>query len=215
MFALCFVFQKWPAAVSQAPDCHAILFLVSTSEFDQRCYEDSETNRLKESISQFRQVMSNENLKHMNVIVVLNKIDVLKSKICKDDDGWKRLTAAFPEYSGGSDFNLALQFIKQQFVNVVNMPECHRHGDNVLVDFIEVSMLNRGDIRRLLDFIINEPLMKKKKQQQHNDGGEQEQQQRIEIPMHDEEVLDDGGGDDNTDSDPNDERMVLDSSNVS
>ncbi len=157
----------------------------------------------------------------MNVIVVLNKIDALKYKMSKDDVGWKRLVAAFPEYTGGADFNLALQFIKQQFVNVVNMPECHRHGDNVLVDFIEVSMLNRGDIRRLLDFIINEPLMmkrkKKKRQQQHNDGEkkeqqeqEQEQHRRIEIPMHDEEVLDDGGGDDNTDSDPNDERMVLD-----
>ncbi len=129
---------------------------MSTSEFDQLCSEPDPQNRLKESIAEFHKLMSNEDLKHMNVIVVLNKVDELQSKICKDD-GWKRLAAVFPEYSGGSDFNLALQFIKQQFMNVVNMPECHRHGDNVLVDFIEVSMLNRGDIRRLLDFIIEGP----------------------------------------------------------
>ncbi len=126
---------------------------MSTSEFDQLCSEPDPQNRLKESIAEFHKLMSNEDLKHMNVIVVLNKVDELQSKICKDD-GWKQLAAVFPEYSGGSDFNLSLQFIKQQFMNVVNMPECHRHGDNVLVDFIEVSMLNRGDIRRLLDFII-------------------------------------------------------------
>ncbi|KAI9184610.1 guanine nucleotide-binding protein subunit alpha [Blastocladiella emersonii ATCC 22665] len=61
-------------------DANAILFVVSTSSYDQVLAEDPTTNRLLESMMVFDSVVNNTLLEKVAIILFLNKIDLLKTK---------------------------------------------------------------------------------------------------------------------------------------
>jgi guanine nucleotide-binding protein subunit alpha-12 len=70
--------QKW----YQCFECvTSILFLVSSSEFDQVLFEDRKTNRLIESCNIFETIVNNKAFEKVSIILFLNKIDLLKEKI--------------------------------------------------------------------------------------------------------------------------------------
>jgi len=143
--------RKWKSLIQNNEFVHAILFVVSAAEYDQMCYEDGKTNRLSESISMFREMLQNEQLKHVNTVVVFNKIDSLEKKMALRDT----LSEHFPEYKGGQDAAQALQFIKQQFTSVISLPDCARK-DGAQVSFIEANMIDRDHVKRLIHFVVNE-----------------------------------------------------------
>jgi len=58
-----------------------ILYVVNIAEYDQTLYEDSSTNRLKESILLFSEVVNNRWLYRVPIILLMNKCDILKRKI--------------------------------------------------------------------------------------------------------------------------------------
>ncbi|KAL4657879.1 guanine nucleotide-binding protein subunit alpha-13-like isoform X3 [Arapaima gigas] len=73
----------------------SILFLVSSSEFDQVLMEDRQTNRLTESLNIFETIVNNRVFSNVSIILFLNKTDLLEEKV--------RTVAIkdyFPEYSG-------------------------------------------------------------------------------------------------------------------
>lgn len=59
----------------------AIIFIVSLSSFDQTLSEDPTVNRMEDSLRLFRDVVSSPILKNVNIILFLNKYDLLESKL--------------------------------------------------------------------------------------------------------------------------------------
>ncbi|KAH8107450.1 G-alpha-domain-containing protein [Phellopilus nigrolimitatus] len=62
-------------------DVNAIIFLAPISAFDQTLAEDPRVNRLEDSMLLWRSVISNKLLADVNVVLFLNKCDLLKAKL--------------------------------------------------------------------------------------------------------------------------------------
>ncbi|KAK6329439.1 hypothetical protein J4Q44_G00014170 [Coregonus suidteri] len=73
----------------------SILFLVSSSEYDQVLMEDRQTNRLRESLDIFETIVNNRVFLAVSIILFLNKTDLLEEKVSNIS-----LKKYFPEYTG-------------------------------------------------------------------------------------------------------------------
>jgi guanine nucleotide-binding protein subunit alpha len=62
-------------------DAAAIIFLAPISAFDQYLEEDPRTNRIDDSLQLFTSVCSNKLLRKASMVLMLNKIDLLKKKL--------------------------------------------------------------------------------------------------------------------------------------
>ncbi|TFK60637.1 G-alpha-domain-containing protein [Pluteus cervinus] len=62
-------------------DVTAIIFLAPISAFDQVLTEDPKVNRLEDSLLLWKSVVSNKLLSSVNIVLFLNKCDLLKSKL--------------------------------------------------------------------------------------------------------------------------------------
>jgi len=62
-------------------DVNAIIFLAPISGFDQTLVEDRSVNRLEDSVLLWKEVCSNKLLAEVDLILFLNKCDILKSKL--------------------------------------------------------------------------------------------------------------------------------------
>jgi GTPase SAR1 family protein len=91
----------------------AIIFVSSLSEYDQKCYEDDSTNRMRESMLLFDEICNSRWFFDTSVILFLNKIDLFKTKIQHTD-----LKVCFEDYTGGLDFDNASAFIKQKYLDL-------------------------------------------------------------------------------------------------
>ncbi|KAM9792127.1 guanine nucleotide-binding protein subunit alpha-12a isoform 1-T1 [Neosynchiropus ocellatus] len=73
----------------------SILFMASSSEYDQVLMEDRRTNRLVESMSIFETIVNNKLFLNVSIILFLNKTDLLADKIRAVD-----IRKHFPEFRG-------------------------------------------------------------------------------------------------------------------
>ncbi|KAF7223528.1 guanine nucleotide-binding protein subunit alpha-12 [Nothobranchius furzeri] len=73
----------------------SILFMVSSSEYDQVLMEDRRTNRLVESMNIFETIVNNKLFLNVSIILFLNKTDLLVEKIRVVD-----IRKNFPEFRG-------------------------------------------------------------------------------------------------------------------
>ncbi|KAI3360261.1 hypothetical protein L3Q82_014574, partial [Scortum barcoo] len=73
----------------------SILFLVSSSEYDQVLMEDRLTNRLMESLNIFETIVNNRVFSNVSIILFLNKTDLLEEKVRQVS-----IKDYFPEFSG-------------------------------------------------------------------------------------------------------------------
>uniref|UniRef100_UPI0037E97E51 guanine nucleotide-binding protein subunit alpha-12a n=1 Tax=Semicossyphus pulcher TaxID=241346 RepID=UPI0037E97E51 len=73
----------------------SILFMVSSSEYDQVLMEDRRTNRLVESMNIFETIVNNKLFLNVSIILFLNKTDLLVEKIRTVD-----IRKYFPEFKG-------------------------------------------------------------------------------------------------------------------
>lgn len=88
--------QKWFQCFDSVT---SILFLVSSSEFDQVLLEDRKTNRLEESRDIFDTIVNNRIFESVSIILFLNKYDLLEKKVAnpETDIRWY-----FPQFTGNS-----------------------------------------------------------------------------------------------------------------
>ncbi|CAG9769881.1 unnamed protein product [Ceutorhynchus assimilis] len=88
--------QKWFQCFDSVT---SILFLVSSSEFDQVLFEDRKTNRLEEARDIFDTIVNNVIFSGISIILFLNKFDLLKKKVKnpETDIRWY-----FPQFRGNS-----------------------------------------------------------------------------------------------------------------
>lgn len=86
--------QKW---VQCFEDVTSIIFLVSSSEFDQVLLEDRTTNRIIESKNIFETIINNRYFSDVSVILFMNKTDLLQEKLSHKDVDIRHY---FPEFEG-------------------------------------------------------------------------------------------------------------------
>ncbi|KAJ3155643.1 Guanine nucleotide-binding protein alpha-2 subunit [Geranomyces variabilis] len=88
----------------------SIIFCVALSEYDQVLLEESQQNRMAESLILFESVINSRWFLRTSIILFLNKIDLFKIKLTRNP-----LEKYFPEYRGGPDVNKAAKFILWRF----------------------------------------------------------------------------------------------------
>uniref|UniRef100_A0A6M2DIK8 Putative g-protein alpha subunit n=1 Tax=Xenopsylla cheopis TaxID=163159 RepID=A0A6M2DIK8_XENCH len=110
--------QKWTQCFDSVT---SILFLVSSSEFDQVLSEDRKTNRLEESRNIFDTIVNNIHFSGISIILFLNKSDLLTKKVTNPntDIRWY-----YPQFSGNSHSVHDVQaFILSMFTRVKKNPK--------------------------------------------------------------------------------------------
>lgn len=95
----------------------AVMFCASLSEYDQTLREDDSQNRMTESLLLFDEICNSPWFKDTSFILFLNKIDLFKEKILRVD-----LSVAFPNYTGGKNFEAASNYIKARFLEQNTSP---------------------------------------------------------------------------------------------
>lgn len=84
--------QKWFQCFDSVT---SILFLASSSEFDQKLMEDRRTNRVVESVNIFETIVKNRSFLNVSIILFLNKTDLLEEKI-----KIANIAEHFPQFTG-------------------------------------------------------------------------------------------------------------------
>ncbi|KAI0640299.1 G-alpha-domain-containing protein [Trametes polyzona] len=92
-------------------DVHAIIFLAPISAFDQVLAEDPRVNRLEDSFQLWKQVIKNKLLAHVDIILFLNKCDLLKKKL----ESGIRLSHHIPAYNQPNDCHSVSQWFYNRF----------------------------------------------------------------------------------------------------
>jgi len=119
-------------------DVNCILYVVATSEFDQMCYEDDTTNRMKESLELFTSTINIDTFVNTPIILFFNKIDIFQRKITS---GMSDLSQTFPEYTGGKDVDAALNFISNLYVSNI------KKGDKGRVKILKASAMDVESVK--------------------------------------------------------------------
>jgi len=94
-------------------DVTAVLFVVAISEYDLKLLEDSRQNRMIESLWLFNNIYESKWFDRTNMILFLNKTDLFKHKLCTLG---APLTACFPNYTGGANYDLGSKYVRDQFM---------------------------------------------------------------------------------------------------
>ncbi|KAF6206856.1 hypothetical protein GE061_018092 [Apolygus lucorum] len=112
--------QKWFQCFDSVT---SILFLVSSSEFDQVLVEDRKTNRLEESRNIFDTIVNNLIFRGVSIILFLNKTDLLESKL---KSGETSIRWFFPDFPGDEKNLTDVQnFLLEYFRSAKRDPKKH------------------------------------------------------------------------------------------
>jgi len=90
----------------------AIIFLAPISAFDQVLSEEPTINRLSDSIELWTAIVSNKLLQKTNIILFLNKVDILQAKLASGI----RLSDYLPAYGRRpNDYDSASRYLRKKF----------------------------------------------------------------------------------------------------
>ncbi|KAG2058237.1 G-alpha-domain-containing protein [Suillus hirtellus] len=97
-------------------DMNAIIFLAPISCFDQVLQEDPSVNRLADSFLLWKAIVSNPLLKKTELILFLNKCDILRAKLAS---GIRMADYIVSYGSRPNDFESASQYLKKKFAGLL------------------------------------------------------------------------------------------------
>ena len=90
-----------------------IIYVISLSDFDQKMFEDKDTNRAVDSLDLFTKSLSNNLLKDIPIFFIMNKEDIFRQKFSKQ---FSDFTNVYSNYQGSdSDYVAAINHIKDTF----------------------------------------------------------------------------------------------------
>ncbi|KAI8980601.1 G-alpha-domain-containing protein [Trametes punicea] len=92
-------------------DVNAIIFLAPISAFDQTLAEDPRVNRLEDSFHLWKSVIENKLLAHVNIVLFLNKCDLLKKKL----ESGVRLSNYISSYNRPNDYETVSHYFRNRF----------------------------------------------------------------------------------------------------
>jgi len=105
--------KKWMKIV--VDQIQAVLYVVAISEYDLKCFEDNNTNRLVEALNLFKEIVGGKFFNGKSVLVFFNKYDLFKEKIKEIP-----ITEAFPDFpvdkSDPHDENQVVKYIASKFL---------------------------------------------------------------------------------------------------
>ncbi|EED85236.1 candidate G-protein alpha subunit [Postia placenta Mad-698-R] len=94
-------------------DVNAIIFLAPISAFDQVLAEDPSVNRLEDSMLLWQSVTSSKLLANVNIVLFLNKCDLLKRKL----ESGVRLSHHMPSYGDRlNDYETVSNYFRSKFI---------------------------------------------------------------------------------------------------
>ncbi|KAF9231473.1 guanine nucleotide binding protein, alpha subunit [Melanogaster broomeanus] len=102
--------KKWMHCLENVT---SIIFCAALSEYDQVLLEETDQNRMQESLTLFESVVNSRWFLRTSIILFLNKMDVFRSKLPKVP-----LEKYFPDYTGGADVDKAAKYILWRFMHV-------------------------------------------------------------------------------------------------
>ncbi|CAI4221624.1 unnamed protein product [Auanema sp. JU1783] len=102
--------RKW---IHCFDNVNAILFIVAISEYDQQLREDNKTNRMKDSMMLFTDIVNSEFFKYAQVILFLNKKDLFAEKISRVP-----MTVCFSKYKGKNTYEDGTAFLEKIFIRM-------------------------------------------------------------------------------------------------
>ncbi|KAJ3429570.1 guanine nucleotide-binding protein g(o) subunit alpha [Anaeramoeba flamelloides] len=115
--------RKW---IHCFEDVTSIIFVSSLCGYNQTLREDSSVNRMTESLNLFKEICSSPWFASSSMILFLNKTDLFKEKIKKVG-----INVCFSDFTGGSDFEQSVQYIKNQFLEVIKSEENDQNEKNI------------------------------------------------------------------------------------
>jgi guanine nucleotide-binding protein G(i) subunit alpha len=119
------------------------MFVSSLGDFDLLCYEDDSTNRMKESMEVFDEIVNGDWFKKTHIFLLFNKIDVFSRKIKTTD-----LSVAFKDYDGGLDYEKSLKFVTQKFLDLNKFDKSRIHVSTI-------TATDKEDIGKKFEEIAN------------------------------------------------------------
>ena len=103
--------RKW---IHYFDDVRSIVFLEGLSGYNQVLFEDTTSNRMKESLSLFEDILKMQVFKDTPIFVFLNKKDLFEDMITRHP-----LTKCFPDYTGPEgEQRPALDYIEAKYRNI-------------------------------------------------------------------------------------------------
>ncbi|KAF7333724.1 hypothetical protein MVEN_02328800 [Mycena venus] len=97
-------------------DVEAIIFLAPISAFDQNLAEDRSVNRLADSVELWTAITSNQLLQKTNIVLFLNKIDILQAKLASGI----RFADFLPTYGlRPNDYDSVSKYLRKQFNGIM------------------------------------------------------------------------------------------------
>ncbi|OUM62733.1 hypothetical protein PIROE2DRAFT_61702 [Piromyces sp. E2] len=103
-------YRKW---ISCFENITTIIMVIDISAYDEPSDKEKEMTHLQYDINYFEQINTSKWFEKSSIILFLNKTDLFKEKISKIP-----LNNYFPEYTHGDDYEQALAFIKNCFVQL-------------------------------------------------------------------------------------------------
>lgn len=88
----------------------AVIFVAAISEYNQKLFEDSNTNRMVEALDLYEDVAKNRYFEKASMLLFLNKKDLFAQKIEEVP-----ISDTFEDYTGGSDYNAGCKYFVERF----------------------------------------------------------------------------------------------------
>lgn len=90
----------------------ALIFVAALSEYNQKLFEDTSTNRMLEALDLFEEISKSNYFVKSSMMLFLNKKDLFQEKLNTISISE---TPEFSDYSGGSDFTEGCQYFVSKF----------------------------------------------------------------------------------------------------
>jgi len=96
----------------------AVVFVAALSSYDEVTFEDESINSMQESLEIFGEHVNSHWFENTAFILFLNKNDLFEVKITKVP-----ITVCFKEYKGPQEYQLSLNYIREQFEKLNKIPD--------------------------------------------------------------------------------------------
>ncbi|CAM9354697.1 unnamed protein product [Ectocarpus sp. 12 AP-2014] len=104
--------RKW---IHCFDNVRCVVFLAGLNGYNQRLFEDSSINKMRESLNLFRQVVSNPFFRSTPIFLFLNKKDLFETMVKKTP-----LSVCFPEFPGPeNDVHAAVEYVQAEYTKIL------------------------------------------------------------------------------------------------
>ncbi|KAJ7910964.1 guanine nucleotide binding protein, alpha subunit [Mycena leptocephala] len=132
-----------PAWCSYFDDVNALIFLAPISAFDQYLEEDPLTNRIHDSLQLLTSICSNKLLKNAQLVLLLNKTDILRKKL----EAGVQIREYITSYGNRpNNFSTAAEYFRSHFLAAHKKKDVFQRILYVDVQATQIIIASVGDL---------------------------------------------------------------------